>query len=364
MKEQVTGFISDMVIGISNCSLYSKEHPAVIHVSQSAVSRLDNLYIDDKFSIVTIGRSLTINDEPFADKNIHVRSFIKKLKKNGMDKVVISRGVTQDEIKAFITEIASPEKNVGKHPHITSGVVEVKLGVPASDIGAAFEENREKVKEAYQGVSRFKKLDMVGLEDVVMSFILTIKQEYNFLEVIKPVKSYSEYIYAHNVNVAVLAIFQAESLGLKNDVLHDVGMAGLLHDVGKMFTSKELLEKGTKLDSREWEEMKKHPFYGAKYLASLPDIPRSALIAAYEHHMKFDGSGYPETKRKSRKQHIISQIIAVADYFDALRTDKPYRKSFDITTILKMMKESAGRDLNPFLVENFSAAVDKALLGR
>ncbi len=361
MSEKIVGFISDIMTAMSNCALYTREHPAVMHLSEKAVAVLDSLFLEDTFSIALFGDSMVINEQPLPARNRHVGSFIKKFKRKGIDKIVISRGVTATELKDFIAEIALSEKVNGSYPHITSGIIEVKLGGGGGiDIGAVMNENIEKVKSVYHGVSRFKRLDMVGLEDVVISFITTLKQEANVLKVVSPVKSHSEYTYAHNTNVAVLSIFQAETLGVKHDLLHDIGMAGLLHDIGKIFVSKEVLEKESKLNDEEWVEMKKHPVYGAMYLATLPDIPKYALVATYEHHMKFNGLGYPATRRKGRTQHIISQIIAMSDFFDALRTDRPYRKALDVPVIVGLMNDSSGTDFNPLLVENFIRSLKKA----
>jgi HD-GYP domain-containing protein (c-di-GMP phosphodiesterase class II) len=226
------------------------------------------------------------------------------------------------------------------------------------------EENQGKLKEIFQGMSRFKTLDMVGLENVVISFISTLKQETNILRVISPVKSHSEYTFTHATNVAVLSIFQAESLGLKGEVLHDICLSGLLHDVGKMFISTEVLDKQAKLEAKEWEEMKKHPVYGALHLTKLPDVPKLAVIAAYEHHMKFDGRGYPQTRKRGNKQHMISQIIAISDFFDALRTERPYRKALEVPVITGLLKEGAGRDFNPVLLESFLSALQRKCADR
>ena len=360
MSDKVISFISDIMIAISNCSLYTKEHPAVMHLSEKAVAALASLFVEEKFSIALFGDSIVVNEQSLPVRNIHVSSFVKKLRRKGIDKIVISEGVTAAELKDFISEIALTDKITDSYPHITSGIIEVKLGGGGSgDIGAVMNENIEKVKNVYHGVSRFKRLDMVGLEDVVVSFITTLKQEANVLRVVSPIKSHSEYTYAHNTNVAVLSIFQAETLGVKHDLLHDIGMAGLLHDIGKMFVPAAVLEKEAKLDDDEWIEMKKHPAYGAMYLATLPDIPKYALIAAYEHHMKFNGQGYPATRRKGRTQHIISQIIAISDFFDALRTDRPYRKALDVPVIIGLMNDTSGKDFNPLLVENFIRSLRK-----
>jgi response regulator RpfG family c-di-GMP phosphodiesterase len=75
--------------------------------------------------------------------------------------------------------------------------------------------------------------------------------------------------------------------------------------------------------------------------------------------MKFDGSGYPDTKRRGRKQHLISQLVTISDFFDALRTERPYRKALDVQTIIGLMKESAGRDFNPLLIDNFLNALKR-----
>jgi len=130
---------------------------------------------------------------------------------------------------------------------------------------------------------------MAGLEDVVVSFITTLKRESDVLRVVSPIKSHNNYTFAHNTNVSVLFVFQGETLGVKHELLHDIGMAGLLHGIGRMFVAAKVLEKESKPEDDEWMEMKKHPAYSAMYLATLPDIPKCALIAAYEHHMKFNG---------------------------------------------------------------------------
>jgi HD-GYP domain-containing protein (c-di-GMP phosphodiesterase class II) len=126
-----------------------------------------------------------------------------------------------------------------------------------------------------------------------------------------------------------------------------------------VFVSKEVLEKQTRLDGTEWDEMKKHPIQGAVYLSTLQDVPKLALIAAFEHHMKFNGKGYPETKRRGRKQHIISQLVAISDFFDAIRTERPYRKALEVQAVVRLMKEAAGNDFNPMLVDNFLNALKR-----
>jgi len=214
-------------------------------------------------------------------------------------------------------------------------------------------EEIEKLKEAYYNASRFKKLDIVGLEDMVVNFIAVYKREANILNLLPKVRTYSEYTYTHATNVSIISMFQAEAIGLSSAILHQIGIAALLHDVGKMFVPTSILDKKEALTPEEWEEMKRHSFYGAKYLATLKKVPKLAIVAALEHHMKYDGSGYPAAGHDRKGQHICSQIIAIADFFDALRTERPYRKPVDTAHVLGLLKHGAGREFNPFLANNF-----------
>jgi HD-GYP domain-containing protein (c-di-GMP phosphodiesterase class II) len=357
---KVQELIADLMTAASNSALYSGNHPAVGHLAEKSIQTMEGLYADDELSFTVLGDSLVFNGARMKEGGIHTASLIKRLRRNGIEKAVIKKGVTAGELREFITHISSVGKPLGQLPHISVGSVAVRLKPECgTDVEALMEENISKLKEVYRGASRFKKLDMYGLEDVVVSFLSTLRREANVLRVISPVKSYSEYTYTHATNVTILSIFQAESLGLEGEALYEIGLAGLLHDVGKMFISKEVLEKQGKLDDAEWAEMKMHPVLGASYLSTLSNLPKLAVVIAFEHHMKFDGSGYPGTKRRERAQHLISQIVAISDFFDALRTERPYRKALELPVVLGLIREASGKDFNPALVRNFIGTLER-----
>jgi len=351
-QENVTELISHIIIALSNCSLYSEEHPLVDEFSQKALRNIEELYSDDALTFTLLGDSVVFNNSPITETGPHINSFKRKLRKKGIEKIIMRKGLTLEELKKFVAVVASADK-VASSPHLSVGMVEMKFSSEGTDVDSLMKENIAKVKGVYQGVAKFRKLDMVSLEDAVAGFIGALKREINVLRVVSPVKSHNEYTYVHATNVAVLTVFQAEALGMKGENLHDIGLAGLLHDVGKMFVPKEVLDKETKLTLEDWSAIKVHPVFGARYLATLSDIPRLALIAAFEHHLKFDGSGYPDTRRRGKRQHIVSQMVAIADFFDALRTQRPYRKAMEGPVVVQFIKEATGKDFNPVLVENF-----------
>jgi HD-GYP domain-containing protein (c-di-GMP phosphodiesterase class II) len=159
----------------------------------------------------------------------------------------------------------------------------------------------------------------------------------------------------------VLSMFQAQSLNIRDDLLRDIGIAGLLHDVGKLFIAKEILEKKAALTSEEWEEIQLHPLYGARYLGKMEELPRLAPIVAFEHHMKYDGKGYPRMNSNAKKQHLCSQIVAISDFFDALRSRRPYRRALEIKEVLALMQTEGEGVFNPFLFGNFVKSMHKVL---
>ena len=358
VTEKFSEFIFYIITIMSNISLYSTEHASISDLSAKALSTLDNLFVDDSVSIVLLGRSLMVNDTPITDKAIHLENFRKKLRINGIEKIIIKKGVRPEELQALLSQMALRQETPRSSDHISVGIIQVRFKTAESDVLELVDENISRIKDTYQEISRFKKLDIFSLEEVVIGFISALKRESNILRVISPVKSYSEYTYVHAANVSTLTLFQAEFLGLKGESLYDAGIAGLLHDVGKMFISKDILEKKARLDESEWNEIKKHPVHGALYLSTLKDVPKLAVIVAFEHHMKFNGTGYPETRRRGKKQHIISQLVAISDFFDAIRTERAYRKSMETQEVIGLMKESAGKDFNPQLVDNFIKALN------
>ncbi len=367
--ETVKAFISTLMSAVSNCSLYSKEHASMDELTQKALSILNELMNEsDSIEMMTVADDLIVNKIPLREIGLQGHNLIKRLKRKGLSRVDFLKGITLAELKQFVADISGAEEGIKTCPHIRSGVIDVRLGGLKIDADfdldslSSFTSGQvEMVKEVYHSVSPFKKLNVAGLEEIVVNFILTFRREASILKLISPVKSYSEYTYTHATNVAVLSMFQAEILGVRDDLLRDIGIAALLHDVGKLFISREVLEKKGSLDEREWEEVRMHPIYGARYLAKIDSIPRLASIVAMEHHLRYDGLGYPKLKVNGKKQHFCSQTVAISDFFDALRSRRPYRKELEIKELISLMKKDSEGLFNPFLLDNFIRSVYNAL---
>ncbi len=370
--DKVKAFIQTIMSAISNCSLYTAEHPSVDEFMKRAF-RILNEIIADKgaLEMMIIDNDLVVNKEPLKDGGIHAVNFVRRLRRKGITRIDFLQGINLSELKQVVYAISQTEKRLGSLPHVKTGAIDVRLGGIQmegdefrSELSQISMEQVQRLKEIYpQSSSPFKPISIAGIEEVVVTFFVTLKREANLLKLVSPVRTYSEYTYTHATNVAVLSMFQAESLGFSDEFIHDIGIAGLLHDVGKLFISKEVLEKKGKLSEKEFEEITRHTLYGATYLAKMDALTPLAAIAAFEHHRRFDGHGYPNVKTGNKRQHICSQIIAISDFFDALRSRRPYKKDWEIREILTLMKKGAGKEFNPMLVKNFARMLLIALRG-
>lgn len=136
-------------------------------------------------------------------------------------------------------------------------------------------------------------------------------------------KSFDNYTYTHSVNVAILSLVVGIEMGFDRKVLTDLGLGSILHDIGKVFISKEILNKPGKLTDEEYEIIKTHSFKGYELAKNKYRIPMSSYIGILDHHEKWDGTGYPN-KSEGKNISLFGRIISVADVFDALTSMRPY----------------------------------------
>jgi putative nucleotidyltransferase with HDIG domain len=156
-------------------------------------------------------------------------------------------------------------------------------------------------------------------------------------------KEFDQYTTTHSLNVSVLTMALAEWMGMGPKEVRAFGVAGLLHDLGKVRIPKEVLTKPGKLSDEEWTIMRRHPVDGAKIIyESDRDLDLAAAVA-YEHHIMINGQGYPK-RHFERGVHAASKLVHVCDVYDALRTNRPYRAAWESDRVLKMIEDGAGTD--------------------
>ncbi len=162
------------------------------------------------------------------------------------------------------------------------------------------------------------------------------------------------YTRGHSDRVGRLAVRLAQQLGCNDKFLELIYMAGLLHDVGKIGTDDSVLRKSGRLTDAEFEHMKQHPVLGHKILSDLKPLA-AVLPAVLHHHEQWDGCGYPH-KLKGEEIPLIARIIAVADSYDAMTSDRPYRKGLPEDVVDKIIREGVNQQWDKTIVDAFFAA--------
>jgi len=161
----------------------------------------------------------------------------------------------------------------------------------------------------------------------------------------------------HSRRVVDTTMKLVQNLGIHGEKLAHIRRGALLHDIGKMAVPDAILQKPGKLNEEEWRIMRLHPVYAFEWLSSIEYL-RPALDIPYCHHEKWDGSGYPRGLQ-GEQIPLSARIFAVADVWDALRSDRPYRKAWPIEKTLTYIKDQSGKHFDPQVVEAFLKTIDE-----
>ncbi len=183
-----------------------------------------------------------------------------------------------------------------------------------------------------------------------------VAQNRTALLALTTLKNYDNYTFTHMVNVSILTMGQARGLGIDGPLLREFGLAALMHDIGKVRTPLEILNKPDKLTDAEFTIMKRHTIEGAEILRKTPDIPTLAPVVAFEHHLRLDGTGYPHGVTRP-SLNVGTMLCSIADVYDAMRSQRKYQQAFPTDRILEVLKRSDGKQFDQHLVRRFAQLV-------
>ena len=191
-----------------------------------------------------------------------------------------------------------------------------------------------------------------SLRDIAESIVEEILEQKNVLINLVDIKSMDNYTYAHCVNVAILSLVMGIELGFNRKQLMDLAVGAMLHDVGKIFIPTEVLNKKGKLDDREFQLIKEHPEKGYEYLKDIYEISSLSRAIVIQHHEKVDGSGYPRGL-KNNEIHSYAKLVAIADVYDALTSDRPYRRGLSPNEALEYIMGAVDKEFDYTIVKAF-----------
>ncbi|HPW18143.1 MAG TPA: HD domain-containing protein [Candidatus Aminicenantes bacterium] len=299
------------------------------------------------------------------------RSVMEELRRRELDAVTFKPGLTHDELFRFMPIFARRERKEGSpHARLQAEIDAANIlhvGVEkASALESPSNLNRSAarifflsivhLKESFRRNQESQGINVHSTRRLMQSIYNHIVDNESFVFGLTNLKNHDEYTLNHSVNVCILATALGRRLGLNRGELVDLGIAAFFHDLGKLETPLEILNKPDKLDDGEREIMEQHPFKGAEKLVLLQGsrrLPLRAIHVAMEHHIKEDLSGYPRYFDKA-DVNLFSKIVKVVDFFDAITTKRVYRaKVFTRSEALSLMLEQSASEFNPIILKAF-----------
>ena len=216
------------------------------------------------------------------------------------------------------------------------------------------------VKNVFQRINHVDYTQMAGaigqIKNIAYDIVGEITLNKNATVNMMDLKVFDDYTYFHSVNVAAISIVIGVSAGLSKKELYELGLGALLHDIGKVFVPKNILDKNSKLTPEEFSLVQKHSRLGNEYLSDMWDIPTESNLVVLTHHEKYDGSGYPYGLIED-KIHSYAKIVSIADVFDALTSDRPYRKAMSPSEAMEYVMGGSGSIFDPSTVQMFTKKI-------
>jgi putative nucleotidyltransferase with HDIG domain len=347
--------------------LYTRGHPIIARNLEGLSTVLQLLHgLGPMVVIGLIGDEIVVDDTPMAKADT-IGPLIRRLQQSGVERIAIERGVTRDELTAFLDAVSALETRAPSDttpltmpdlPHIRVGRVTIDQRVEGNlaDMAAIKRLYGDAVSMA---TNVWDSADTEGRPDATIARTMVdglaeaVAQNRTALLALTTLKNYDNYTFTHMVNVSILTMGQARALGIDGPLLREFGLAALMHDIGKVRTPLEILNKPGKLTDDEFAIMKRHTIDGAEILRKTPDIPALAPVIAFEHHLRLDGTGYPEGVRRPTL-NVGTMLCSIADVYDAMRSHRKYQQSFPTDRIVEVMKRSDGKQFDQHLVRRFT----------
>ncbi len=213
-------------------------------------------------------------------------------------------------------------------------------------------QSKRAVTSMFQEARMGKAVDTAGAQKLVEEITDSVSRNPGALISLARLKTADDYTYMHSVAVCALMIALAKQLGLDEEQTRKLGIAGLLHDLGKALMPMEVLNKPGKLTDEEFAIIKTHPEEGYKLLLSSTGADEIALDVVLHHHEKTDGSGYPK-RLKDVEISLHAKMGAVCDVYDAITSNRPYKAGWDPAESLRRMAEWANGHFDPTVFQAF-----------
>ena len=363
--------------------LYPSGHSVIESSVHDFARALDDPFRDcDRIRIEIVEKTAHLEGYPYRVDSHANADALTELQQLGIECLQIDRGVGPEELAATATLLhelgdrAPSERSLRDllRARGVEGVTMTKLvpvetrfrsydwpEAPTEVLDPAYATALESAHEGIGAIFDGEMPDADSLRSLIGWVTEQVVDSSSALSQILSVKRYENHTYCHSVNVATLALLLGRRLGLDEGTLTALAESALLHDVGKRQIPTEILQKPAPLNKREWRIVQRHPVTGADILARASGLGALTPTVALEHHREFKPGGYPDLDDQT--PHMLSQIVAVVDTYEALTGARPYREPLVPEEACLILARMAGEKLNPALVKAFVSLVTFFPLG-
>jgi putative nucleotidyltransferase with HDIG domain len=362
-------FLTALSHALSSLSLYGDDHPAALRAADAAYRQLGDLQRDRP------GLSFTfMPDEvlfgPDLLPELERWEWSARFAQGGIERLEVTGAVSEEQFARFLAHAAAILGLAGdaRADLWQDGPEGIRFGrvqlddtdrapvrtepLPVATLDFSLREEQEAVDWMHEEVTAGKSIPLLEAYGVVRSLSMAMHGGQAMVMPLLQLKEFDQYTTTHSMNVSVLTMALGEFLGLAPSAVRAFGLAGLLHDLGKVRIPREILSKPGKLTPEERAVVEAHPADGARMILE-GDAPLDlAAVVAYEHHRCHDGAGYPRA-HYPREAHQASRLVHVCDVYDAHRTRRPSRDAWSSTQALEYIHGRSGSEFDPGMVSAF-----------
>jgi putative nucleotidyltransferase with HDIG domain len=378
----VVAFLLAFTRALAVMGLYDERHPTWQGAVQHAFDRLQQLLRDDpRPQISFLMHEVIYGQRPI--RELLDWEWATRLAKAGVQRLEIEREVTLEEFTALLQSVhvrlaGVMGPSVAMRPTPAAGMTNIRFGAvglagdareayaspaiptatlsPTGTLAYTLTEEIDAVQWVHGEVAAGSELPLLEADAIVRSLSVAMHGSGKVMLPLVQLKRFDQYTTTHSLNVAVLAMALAETLGFGARDVRAFGTAGLLHDVGKVRVPRDILVKPGALTPEERAVLNCHPADGARIILQSDQDLGLAAAVAYEHHIMIDGGGYPALHFR-RACHYASRVVHVCDVFDALCTDRPYRDAWEIERVLEYIDARAGVEFDADIARAFTSMI-------
>ncbi|MCG2712068.1 MAG: HD-GYP domain-containing protein [Candidatus Omnitrophica bacterium] len=368
IKNIIKAFVKNFSLLLTENMLYPPRHPNVVAQTNHVMAAAEVVFnvLDEIFLTIREGQ-FVFDGIPLYELKHTVMKTTQLFESKNILCIRFTKNFTQLELSVFTGLLAD------KSHALDAEALQIKLGtldifnisvekksslnkdddkenfLPAEKIyGSSIEAN----KLIFNTLLKENTIPMDIVDKVAQDITNIITRDKTYSLALSSLRDYDDYTFTHSANVAILSVALASTILNDAEILTNLARAALLHDIGKIRIPQEILNKPCMLNEEEWRLVRNHPILGAKILEQQKEINKLAVIVAYQHHMKYDKSGYPDNET-SCGLHPLVLIVNICDVYDAITSKRVYKKPFPPDKALSIMMRLIGCDFEPRLFKIF-----------